>query len=207
MSWPDPFFHRSFHHMLIVRVIKLSCPRTSCPQLHKLSKRLLLECWNRISMSMREMAKLSGHLVIVGELASSWVWDRVGANCLLAAGVVRSLSIAIINGKLTIWHESCGAYASSAECASFSTWRALRGAVSIVNEAFGSWELTLVRIVLVKLMVKEGRCCGEKRGLIIECLASAELTSDRSCPTVVASRDNRCHNGLFQLSNSTASMR
>lgn len=27
-DWPDPFFHRSFHHMLIVRVIKLSCPRT-----------------------------------------------------------------------------------------------------------------------------------------------------------------------------------
>ena len=58
--------------------------------------------------------------------------------------------------------------------------------------------------MLLKLMVKEGRCCGEKRGLIIECLASAELTSDRSCPIVVASRDVRCHSGL---SSSIASIR
>lgn len=58
--------------------------------------------------------------------------------------------------------------------------------------------------MLLKLMVKERRCCGEKRGLIIECLASAELTSDRSCPTVIGSRDIRCHSGLW---NSTASMR
>lgn len=73
--------------------------------------------------------------------------------------------------------------------------------LALINEAFGFGKHTLGRIMLLKLMVKEGRCCGEKRGLIIECLASAELTSDRSCPTVLKSRDMRCHNGTSNVNS------